>query len=240
VQGLRATGRYTDGVTDLHPETAGVRIHRPRGIRAALRRKGISNMMIDALAKKDVTAVPTADQLDQFVVGMQLGSDAALKSLYEATVGRLHALAMAIVKNTADAEDVVCATYVQAWESASLFDRERGTVIAWLMMMCRSRALDLLRRERQQPRSTEEAGFMFPAAIGSTLEDLIALTEESSRVRAALLSLTSERRQLVSLAFLRDLTHQEIADYLSLPLGTVKSHLRRAFAQLRVLLEEER
>jgi RNA polymerase sigma-70 factor (ECF subfamily) len=196
--------------------------------------------MIDALAKKDATPGATADQLGQFVAGMQRGNEGALKSLYEATVVRLHALAMAIVKNTADAEDVVCATYVQAWESASMFDHERGTVIAWLMMMCRSRALDLLRRERLQPKLTEGARFTFPPAADSTVEDLISLTEESSRVRAALLSLTPERRQLISLAFLRDLTHQEIADYLSLPLGTVKSHLRRAFAQLRVLLEEAR
>jgi RNA polymerase sigma-70 factor, ECF subfamily len=195
--------------------------------------------MIDALAKKDITPASTADPLGQFVEAMRRGNEAALKSLYEATVGRLHALAMAIVKNTADAEDVVCATYVQAWESASLFDRERGTVIAWLMMMCRSRALDLLRRERLQPKPTETE-ITFPPASDGTVEDLISLTEESSRVRAALLSLTPERRQLVSMAFLRDLTHQEIADYLSLPLGTVKSHLRRAFSQLRVLLEEVR
>lgn len=196
--------------------------------------------MIDALAKKDVTPLATADQLGRFIEGMQRGNEAALKSLYEATVGRLHSLAMAIVKNSADAEDVVCSTYVQAWESASQFDPDRGTAIAWLMIMCRSRALDLLRRERLQPKLTEGASYAMPPAAEATAEDLISLTEESSRVRAALLSLTPERRQLISLAFLRDLTHQEIADYLSLPLGTVKSHLRRAFAQLRVVLEEAR
>ena len=194
--------------------------------------------MIDALAKKHAPPVFTADQLDQFVEGMRRGNEAALKSLYEATVGRVHGLATAIVKNVADAEDVVCATYVQAWESASMFNPERGSVIAWLMMMCRSRALDLLRRERLQPKLTDAAQITQSFVSDETLEDLVSLTEESSRVRTALLSLTPERRQLVSLAFLRDLTHQEIADQLSLPLGTVKSHLRRAFAQLRVLLEE--
>ncbi|HET9862113.1 MAG TPA: sigma-70 family RNA polymerase sigma factor [Steroidobacteraceae bacterium] len=196
--------------------------------------------MIDALAKKDAGPVATADQLGLFVEGMRSGDEEALKYLYEATVGRLHALATTIVKNNADAEDVVCATYVQAWESASMFDPERGTVIAWLMMMCRSRALDLLRRERRQPKMTEGESLALSQAADETMEDLISLTEETSLVRAALLSLTPERRQLVSLAFLRDLTHQEIAEYLSLPLGTVKSHLRRAFAQLRLLLEEAR
>lgn len=81
---------------------------------------------------------------------------------------------------------------------------------------------------------------MLMPSTDATAEDLISLTEQTSRVRGALLSLTPERRHLVSLAFLRDLTHQEIADYTSLPLGTVKSHLRRAFAQLREQLEETR
>src|SRR5690606_297286 len=92
-------------------------------------RKGISNMT-EALAK--VAAAPTDgtfDKLGLLVEGMQGGSEEALASLYEATVARLHGLAMAILRNAADAEEVVCATYVQAWESASQFDRERGPAI---------------------------------------------------------------------------------------------------------------
>ena len=194
--------------------------------------------MIDALAKQDDPSDTALDQLSQFVEGMRHGSEESLKLLYEATVARLHALAIAILRNSADAEEVVCATYVQAWESSSQFNRERGTVIAWLIMMCRSRALDLLRRERLRAR-TNEVEPLAPAAE-APMEDLVSLTEQTSRVRAALLSLTPERRHLVTLAFLRDLTHQEIADRMSLPLGTVKSHLRRAFAQLREQLEEVR
>jgi RNA polymerase sigma-70 factor, ECF subfamily len=191
--------------------------------------------MIDALAKQDDPADVTLDQPGQLVEGMRRGNEESLKLLYESTVARLHALAFAIVRNPADAEEVVCATYVQAWESAAQFNRERGSVIAWLTMMCRSRALDLLRRERLRNKSKEaEALAPDPEA---TADDLIHLTEQASRVHAALLLLTPERRQLVSLAFLRDLTHQEIAERLSMPLGTVKSHLRRAFAQLRVQLE---
>jgi RNA polymerase sigma-70 factor (ECF subfamily) len=197
--------------------------------------------MIDALAK--VAAAPTDgtfDPLGLLVEGMRGGSEEALASLYQATVAQLHALAMAILRNPADAEDVVCATYVQAWESASQFDRERGPAIGWLMMMCRSRALDMRRRARLQPNAAGDDQLMLMPSTDATAEDLIFLTEQTSRVRGALLSLTPERRHLISLAFLRDFTHQEIADYTSLPLGTVKSHLRRAFAQLRKQLEETR
>jgi RNA polymerase sigma-70 factor (ECF subfamily) len=108
------------------------------------------------------------------------------------------------------------------------------------MMICRSRALDVRRRARLQARAAGDDELMMMPSADATAEDLIYLTQQTSRVRGALLSLTPERRHLVSLAFLRDLTHQEIADYTSLPLGTVKSHLRRAFAQLREQLEETR
>jgi RNA polymerase sigma factor (sigma-70 family) len=196
--------------------------------------------MIDALAKKAAPSDATLDQLGVFVEGMQHRSQKALESLYQATVARLHALAVAILRNSADAEEVVCATYIQAWESASQFDRKRGPAIAWLMMMCRSRALDLQRRKRLQVSADDGEQLNLVPSADATAEDLISLTERTSRVRAALLSLTPERRHLISLAFLRDLTHQEIAAYTSLPLGTVKSHLRRAFAQLREQLEEIR
>jgi len=194
--------------------------------------------MIDALAKLDEPADATVDQLGQLVEGMRRGNEDSLKLLYESTVARLHALALAILRNPADAEEAVCATYVQAWEGAAQFDRERGTVMAWLAMMCRSRALDLLRRERLRGKSKEAE--TFAPDLDPTADELIHLTDQASRVHAALLLLTPERRHLVTLAFLRDLTHQEIAERLSMPLGTVKSHLRRAFAQLRVQLEEVR
>jgi|SRR5688572_7652302 len=191
--------------------------------------------MIDGLAIQENPSDVTRDPLNHFVEGMRRGSEESLKLLYEATVSRLHALAVAILRNAADAEEAVCATYVQAWEGAAQFDRERGSVIAWLTMMCRSRALDLLRRERLRARSSEAETLVFDA--DETVDDLIYMTEQASLVHAALRSLTPERRHVISLAFLRDLTHQEIADRLSLPLGTVKSHLRRAFAQLREQLE---
>lgn len=197
--------------------------------------------MIDALAKvADAPTDGTFDQLGLLVEGMRGGSEEALATLYRATVAQLHGLAMAILRNAADAEEVVCATYIQAWEGASQFDRERGPAIAWLMMMCRSRALDVRRRVRLQAQAMRDDELMLMPSADATAEDLVSLTEQASRVRGALLSLTPERRHLISLAFLRDLTHQEIADYTSLPLGTVKSHLRRAFAQLREQLEETR
>ena len=190
--------------------------------------------MFEALADP---AAPALDELASLVGDMRRGDPRALETLYEATVGKLYALASAILRQIEDAEEVVCETYSQAWETADRFDPARATVMGWLLMICRSRALDLLRKRRARGENFDLAGFDRVAEEVRPPDELLSLMQQNSRVHAALSSLTAERRQLVSLAFLRDLTHQEIADVTRMPLGTVKSHLRRALGQLREQLE---
>lgn len=196
--------------------------------------------MTNALAQEAAEADPVLDRLASLIEEMRAGNERALETLYEMTVGKLYALASAILRQTDDAEDVVCATYAQAWENAARFDRTKGSALAWLQVICRSRALDLLRRRRTQTQSLADPRLDSTESDAVGADDLISLMEQRSRVHAALSQLTIERRLLVSLAFLRDLTHNEIAELTGMPLGTVKSHLRRAFAQMREHLEEVR
>jgi RNA polymerase sigma-70 factor (ECF subfamily) len=194
--------------------------------------------MFEAKAFGPLSNDSTIDELGILVEGIRRGEESALEALYEATVGKLYALASAILRQTEDAEEAVCATYAQAWENASSYDGQRASVIGWLLMICRSRALDLMRKRRLRSESAVAAGAEGAILAGiDQPDDLLSLMERRSRVHAALASLPVDRRQLVSLAFLRDLTHQEIADATGLPLGTVKSHLRRALMQLREQLE---
>lgn len=176
------------------------------------------------------------DELALLVADMRQGNEHALESLYDATVGKLYALASAILRQADDAEEVVSATYAQAWESAATYDAQRASVLGWLLMMCRSRALDLLRKRRTRIAALQAAAHD-DSGQSDEPEDLLSLVQQSSRVHAALASLSAERRQLVSLAFLHDLSHHEIAGITGIPLGTVKSHLRRALLQLREHLE---
>jgi len=194
-------------------------------------------MMVDALANDSSSKDSLLDELALLVAEMRKGNERALESLYDATVGKLYALASAILRQTDDAEDVVCATYAQAWESAASYDAQRASVLGWLLMICRSRALDLLRKRQVRQEALGAAGLDRIGDWADRPEDLLSLTQQSSRVHAALAALPVERRQLVSLAFLRDLTHHEIAGITGMPLGTVKSHLRRALLQLREFLE---
>jgi RNA polymerase sigma-70 factor (ECF subfamily) len=190
--------------------------------------------MFEALAGP---SEPALDELALLVGHMRSGDAQALETLYEATVGKLYALASAIVRHAEDAEEVVCETYAQAWETAERFDPARASVTGWLLMICRSRALDLLRKRRARGENHDLAGFERVDDELHRPDELLSLMQRNSRVHAALSALAPERRQLVSLAFLRDLTHQEIAEATGMPLGTVKSHLRRALGQLREQLE---
>ncbi|MBV8806627.1 MAG: sigma-70 family RNA polymerase sigma factor [Sinobacteraceae bacterium] len=164
--------------------------------------------------------------------------EAAFGELYEATVGRLYALAQAIMHNAADAEEIVIDTYTQIWQTAARYDVTRGAVMGWMITICRSRALDLMRHKRMRERNScgeIESGDL-ERATDCGPEDLLDKLQQNSAVHRALRELTLVQRQVLALAFFRGLSHQEIADRTSLPLGTVKSHIRRALAALRVEL----
>jgi len=194
-------------------------------------------MIRDALASNAAVADSMLDPLALLIEDMRKGDERALESLYDATVGKLYALASAILRHAQDAEEVVCATYEQAWESAAQYDPVRASALGWLMMMCRSRALDQLRKRKLQSMPLAESGLSETDETATPPDDLLSLVQENGRVHAALAALSEERRRLVSLSFLRDLTHAEIAELTGMPLGTVKSHLRRALSELRAKLE---
>ena len=168
---------------------------------------------------------------------MRIGQERALEELYDATVGKLYALASAILRSAEDTEEIVCETYAYAWANASRFDASRANALGWLLMLCRSRALDRLRQRRAGTSALDVAALRENEASGDQPFDILSLMQQRSNVHAALSQLTPERRHLVSLAFLQGLSHQEIADVTQLPLGTVKSHVRRALTQLREALE---
>lgn len=179
-----------------------------------------------------------ARALEPLIVAMRGGDERALEALYDATVGKLYALATAILRANEDAEEVVCSTYAYAWANVSRFDAARANPLGWLLMLCRSRALDRLRQRKAAATTVDVTDIADRQADdGAQPDELLSLMQEHSRVHTALSKLDPERRRLISLAFLQGMTHAEIAVATGLPLGTVKSHVRRALAQLRAELE---
>jgi len=183
--------------------------------------------------------VAVALQGDVFACAVAAGDTAALADLYDSTVAKVHALVKAIVRDPADAEEVTCDVYTQAWQTAVDFDPARGSVMTWLMCIARSRALDCLRRRRGRTWLFNEQSpseDVQDTAVHVSPERLLDLFQSRSAIRMALEHLPAERRRLIGLAFFEDLSHSEIAELTGLPLGTIKSHLRRAIHSLRGLL----
>lgn len=164
--------------------------------------------------------------------------EAALAEFYDATAARVYALARRITRETATAEEVVSDVYLQTWQQAGRYDPARGSVIAWILMMCRTRALDHLRR--REPAQAHAAPDSLRPDLYRDDNDplgLLAAVERHARVHAALATLDDNTRRLLALAFFEGLSHREIADRTDLPLGTVKTILRRAMQELKPLLE---
>jgi RNA polymerase sigma factor (sigma-70 family) len=132
--------------------------------------------------------------------------------------------------------------FLNVWRNADRYDCSRGTVINWLSEMSFFRAIDRTRRAGSSTGSATPCGRVLrtpPEAQGSPEELLVALQEEVA-LEAAVDRLSSLRRILIRLAFFHQLSHAEIADRIPLPLGTIKSHIRRALVQLRSDVESTR
>jgi RNA polymerase sigma-70 factor (ECF subfamily) len=181
-------------------------------------------------------AAPQLPPLEDLVRDMAGGDAAALSCVYEQTVAQIFAIARGMLRCKEDAEEVVCDVYTHAWQRAKTYDSSRGTVMAWLAVMARNRAVDRLRQRRDALSLDDDRhGALAASLAGETLgpEQVLSQFQSGSAVHRALECLSAQRRVLLGLAFFQGLSHQEIADATGLPLGTVKSHLRRALAALQ-------
>jgi len=161
----------------------------------------------------------------------------SLARLYEATASRVYGLALRIVHQPALAEEVVEDVFWQVWREAPRFDAERGRVLTWLFAIARSRAIDTLRRMERvrahEQSSDEGPEDSFGASADDDPQDLVAASQHHHTLHALLAALDPLPRQLLSLAFFRGCTHEEIAAQTGIALGTVKSQIRRALVAMR-------
>ena len=160
----------------------------------------------------------------------------AAAELYDRHAAQLYALARRILRNDADAEDVVQEVFSQAWRNAARYDVRRGTVLGWLLMMTRSRSIDRLRARQARPDTTTAASHEDLAADGPAASDILLAAEQAAYVREVLLTLPPHQRTPLELAYYEGLTQREIAAQLSEPLGTVKTRIRAALITLRTRL----
>lgn len=166
---------------------------------------------------------------------IQQGSAEALAALYDEASPLVFSMAMRIVENRADAEEVTIDVFAQVWKNAGAWNPGRGTVNSWLILMARSRALDKLRWRKARTRLESPAPPQEKAQDSFGGEALLH-AERRQRVQMAMQALSEAQRVVLDLAFFGGLTHQEIAEQLDEPLGTVKSRIRTAMLKMKEVL----
>lgn len=168
--------------------------------------------------------------------------ESALGALYDRWVTSLYSLALKLLGDSDEAEDVVEETFWQAWRKAGSYEPSRGAVSTWLLTIGRRKALDRLRsRKRRREDSLDDDRSLLDAPSPSADPHAdAAATETRAAIRAALRDLPPEQRQVLELGYFQGMSQSEIADATGQPIGTVKTRTRLALQKLREPLSAHR
>jgi RNA polymerase sigma-70 factor (ECF subfamily) len=179
------------------------------------------------------------DEARDLIEQMAGGHRPALEQLYDRHASLAFTLALRILRNQADAEEVTQEVFLQVWREASRYDPTRGTPQAWIVMLTRTRAIDKLRAARRLGDHRREAANVECTEVRSArgTDDQMA---DRQLVLGVLANLSSAQRQILELVYYEGLTQTEIADRMGLPLGTVKTRIRMGLEQLRTALNNKR
>lgn len=176
------------------------------------------------------TAATDRDALERITKG----EHDALAELYDRHGRLIYSLALRILRDQSEAEDIAQEVFSQVWRQATQYTPDRGTVVAWLVALTRSRSIDRLRGRRSRP---DFVGDPIPEMelpdSAPLVDEQLAWTRQVADIRAAIETLPSLQKIAIELAFFEGLTHAEIAEKLEVPLGTVKTRIRQGLLKLR-------
>ncbi len=189
-----------------------------------------------------VTRLPTAAQagssgspadLAELLKRSGRGDEAAFAELYDATSARAYGLAVRVVRNPSQAEEVMQEAFLELWRTASRFDSAKGSAVSWILTLVHRKSVDRIRSaEASTRRDTVWHHGSQDVEHDSTAEAAQA-SMEARRVRQALDSLTEVQREALELAYFKGYTHTEVAAMLDLPVGTAKTRIRDGLIRLR-------
>lgn len=196
-------------------------------------RRMVSTSESPALDPVEEGAPSDAELLWQLVERVEFAMD----RFYDRFAPLVYGLALRISGSAPDAAEIVQEVFLYIWQEAASWNPARGSVRAWICVLTRSRALDLVRRHRRQPISThaEEPGIDAPDPAPA-VDTLLLSGAEASRLHGALVALRQEERLVLTMAYFEDRSQTEIAQTLGMPLGTVKTHTLRGLSRIRSLL----
>ena len=183
-----------------------------------------------------------ADDGPALVDAVAHGDANALARLYDRHSGLAYSLCLLILGNTADAEEAVADTFLQVWRTADTFDAGRGSAVAWIVTIARTRALDGTRRRARATRhvdATRDPELTNQKNDSSTSLRVLPDVDQVDAKRLAfwaLDQLPTRQRQAIELAYLDGFTHAEISSRLGEPVGTIKTRIRDGMKKLRTTL----
>jgi len=165
------------------------------------------------------------------------GDERAVQECMDRYGGLVWSICRRLCRNLEDAEDAVQEVFIDIWSSASRFDRAVAAEETFVAMIARRRVIDRWRRKRREPRAEGILEGADPAAPVD--ENEVDIRDEASRIQALMTRLRPEQRTVLDLSIFQGLSHRDIAGQLDLPLGTVKTHVRRGLMRVREMLGED-
>lgn len=184
--------------------------------------------------------IPDPAQLRLWLSGAARQDAAAFHQLYSATSARLYGFALRILGKRELAEEALQDSFVAIWHSAGTYQSHLAAPMTWMTTIVRNKAFDLLRHNGHQaaidghPFDSEVANAMQDP--GATPIEALALSREAKALAYCMAALEGLQRQVIGLAFFHDLSHAEVAQRMTLPLGTVKTWIRRSLERLKACL----
>jgi RNA polymerase sigma factor (sigma-70 family) len=175
------------------------------------------------------------DDLDSMLSAAALRDRVAFETLYRRTSPKIFAICIKLLRDRPEAEDTLQDVYVTAWNQAATFNPQLSSAITWLGTIARNRAIDRIRRRRTQP--LDEAAAEEIVDEAPTPAALAQLSQERQRLEVCLQALPDTQKQAIREAFFAGLSYPELAARMSVPLGTMKSWIRRSLIQLKACLE---
>ena len=169
------------------------------------------------------------------------GDETAFGELYDRFSPGLFSLVLRMTHDPAEAEDVLQEGFAHIWRRAATYDAARSSAFTWAVMILRNKAIDRMRVRQRRERTVERATVEFnhfPEADEHSAGEP-ERREHGAQVRRALAQMPADQQEAVELAFFGGLTHEQIAERLVTPLGTIKARIRRALLKLRETLQEE-
>jgi RNA polymerase sigma-70 factor, ECF subfamily len=180
-----------------------------------------------------------ADESDlQVVKALQQGDPNALGILYDRYGTAVYRLALRMLTNPAEAEDLTQEVFLAFWRGVDKYDVDRGTLVVFLLTITRSRALNRLKQQGSQQNLSQRVGNYLPRNDRNLGMEAVSLTELRERMNSAFQELPTTQKQVLEMGYYQGKSQSQIAQELDLPLGTVKTRSRQGLLKLRQFLQD--